>query len=892
MAIELFKHNETAYKAAVAMLKETGKAAVIHPTGTGKSFIGFKLCEENPSKTVCWLSPSEYIFKTQLEALKKSADFTPANVKFFTYSKLMNLEESEISDIKPDFIVLDEFHRAGAEQWGIGVKKLLSAYPEAPILGLSATNIRYLDNQRDMADELFDGCIASEMTLGEAIVRGILNPPKYVLSIYSYQKDLERYERRVKTAKNKVVRDAAERYLEALRRALDKADGLDKIFAKHMTDPHGKYIVFCANAEHMRAMMAESKAWFRGIDQNYHVYSVYSDDPEASQSFADFKVDGSDHLRLLFCIDALNEGIHVDDVAGVILLRPTVSPIIYKQQIGRALSASSTKNPVIFDIVNNISGLYSISSLQDEMDEIVRYYQYLGENHYIVNQRFEIFDDLKDCKRIFDELETALSASWEYMFDEAKAYFKRFGDLLPGNDYVTEDGMKLGKWLVTQRINYRNGSGISQSRIEKLNSIGMDWRTLHERQWDEGYELARAYFERFKDLEPDRESFPKVSLWLSRQRQKYRENQLTEDQIARLNAIDMTWEFEDDWDKKFAEASEYYKTRGNLDVSAAYVTENGTALGAWLRGMRERRKAGKLSEERIGKLESIGMSWSSAGERSWEACYDLAKRFYEVNGNLNIGAAYVLDGVKLGNWISSQRVAYKQGGLSEERVKKLELIGMSWQRQGDRWNAAYARAEEYYKVFGKLNPQAGYVDGTGFALGAWVAAQRRKFGGGKLRKNQIERLDELKIIWSPTEAVWRNGFDHARIYVREKGDLNVPAGYICDDGYALGNWVAAQKKSYFGGRLSGERISALEGIGISWSRNADRWDKGYGYAKSYRSGGGDLPIPQTFVTADGYPLGEWVRSQERRFRSGRLESEKVKKLAEIGVKFKVGERFE
>ena len=183
MAIELFKHNETAYKAAVAMLAETGKAAIIHPTGTGKSFIGFKLCEENPSKTICWLSPSEYIFKTQLEALKKSADFTPANVKFFTYSKLMNLEESEISDIKPDFIVLDEFHRAGAEQWGRGVKKLLSTYPEAPILGLSATNIRYLDNQRDMADELFDGCIASEMTLGEAIVRGILNPPKYVLSI-------------------------------------------------------------------------------------------------------------------------------------------------------------------------------------------------------------------------------------------------------------------------------------------------------------------------------------------------------------------------------------------------------------------------------------------------------------------------------------------------------------------------------------------------------------------------------------------------------------------------------------------------------------------------------------------------------------------------------------
>ena len=67
MAISLFEHNETAYYAALSMMKNTGKAAIVHPTGTGKSFIGFKLCEDNPNKKICWLSPSEYIFKTQLE---------------------------------------------------------------------------------------------------------------------------------------------------------------------------------------------------------------------------------------------------------------------------------------------------------------------------------------------------------------------------------------------------------------------------------------------------------------------------------------------------------------------------------------------------------------------------------------------------------------------------------------------------------------------------------------------------------------------------------------------------------------------------------------------------------------------------------------------------------
>ena len=294
----LFEHNRTAYEAAVAMLAEAGKAAIIHPTGTGKSFIGFKLCADHPEQTICWLSPSSYIFETQLEGLKKAADgFLPKNIIFITYTKLMGMEEDEMAEIHPDYIILDEFHRCGAEMWGAGVQRLLKLYTHIPILGLSATAIRYLDNQRDMADELFDGNVASEITLGEAIVRGILSPPKYVLSVYSYQKDLEKYQRKISRARSKPVRDAAEKYLDALRRALEMADGLDDVFARHMDRPCGKYIVFCANAEHMREMIEKVPEWFSKVDPAPHIYSAYSSDPETSQAFKDFKADTSDHLK-------------------------------------------------------------------------------------------------------------------------------------------------------------------------------------------------------------------------------------------------------------------------------------------------------------------------------------------------------------------------------------------------------------------------------------------------------------------------------------------------------------------------------------------------------------------------------------------------------------------
>ena len=112
MAVNLYKHNEDAYNSALKMLNTKGKAAVIHPTGTGKSFIGFKLCENFPNKTICLLSPSDYIFKTQLENLKKNSHgYEPQNISFFTYAKLMNMSGEEIAEIKPDFIILDEFHR-------------------------------------------------------------------------------------------------------------------------------------------------------------------------------------------------------------------------------------------------------------------------------------------------------------------------------------------------------------------------------------------------------------------------------------------------------------------------------------------------------------------------------------------------------------------------------------------------------------------------------------------------------------------------------------------------------------------------------------------------------------------------------------------------------------
>ena len=552
MALCLFEHNERAYHAAVRMMEQYDKAAIVHPTGTGKSYIAFKLIEDNPEKVVIWLSPSEYIFKTQLESLKGSVpDFPLENVYFYTYAKLMCCAQAQLDEIaaqKPAYIILDEFHRAGAECWGESTVALLKLCPEAKLLGLTATNVRYLDNNRDMAEELFDGRVASDMTLGEAIVRGILPAPNYVITVYQYQKTLAKYQARVDNLRTPGIQDANQKYLDALRRALEQADGLDRVFAHHITNKCGKDIVFCASKEHMDEMVPHVPEWFAGVNPDVVVYQAYSDDPNTDKAFSDFKTDTSNRLKLLFCIDMLNEGVHVEGISGVILFRPTISPIIYKQQIGRALTAGDNTTPIILDVVNNFEGLTSISGLQSEMQEAVHRLYANGEGDKIVTERFEVVEQVHDCRVLFEQLQASLSSSWEHYFSEASIYYAEHGNLNVPKLYTTPSGLSLGVWLVTQR-RVREGQtqgNLTEQQIARLDSIGMVWGNRDDRQWNEGYQKARRYFDAHGDLNvpvgyvsPDGYN---LGNWVKRQRYTRHNPEkscavLTEERIARLDTI-------------------------------------------------------------------------------------------------------------------------------------------------------------------------------------------------------------------------------------------------------------------------------------------------------------------------------------------------------------------
>ena len=241
----------------------------------------------------------------------------------------------------------------------------------------------------------------------------------------------------------------------------------------------------------MDEMMALAPQWFCKVDKKPHIYSAYSKDPETDSAFAAFKADTSDHLKLLYCIDMLNEGVHVEDVDGVVLLRPTISPIIYKQQIGRALSAGKKKNAVIFDIVLNIENLYSIGAIEEEMQTAIAYYRSLEMDYEIVHEQFQIADEVRNCVELFDKLNNSLTASWERMYYYAKAYAEENGDLEVPKRHVTEEGYSLGSWIQTQRL-VRAGKTfgiLTEAQIKLLDAIGMRWESARDLAWEKYYAL-------------------------------------------------------------------------------------------------------------------------------------------------------------------------------------------------------------------------------------------------------------------------------------------------------------------------------------------------------------------------------------------------------------------
>ncbi len=670
--LTLKPHNQKTYTALCEIFSQHNRAAVVQPTGTGKSFIILRLIEANPEKQFLVTAPSAYIFM-QIKSYAEKYNVSVENVKFATYPFLSKMTENETAQLNCDYIVLDEFHRCGAEEWGRGINLLLDSHPESKILGTSATPIRYLDNLRNMAEELFESRYAVNMSLAEAIRLKILPVPIYVTTWYAFSGELARLEARAQNSDNPRIKMAQLGKIAQAKRKLTELDcGLDGIFAKHIKNTAGKYIVFCPDIERLNISFNECESWFNRVNSNLHKYIICSGYNDSEKDYDSFENDNdSSALKLLFCVNMINEGVHIDDIDGVIMLRATQSGNIFYQQLGRALACSGTKTPIIFDIVNN----YETGDTAKQYSQIMEFARINGISDS-EDMEFQLYDYIQDIREILNELSESFESSWDIVFEALKEFTEKF-ERTPFYD-EKYDGLRLGIWCSNQRIMYRSGK-LSEDRIEKLNSISFQWDRYEER-WQEQFNQLCAWknkYGRFPTTSDKCSEEIKILYdWMIRQRFAYNQGKLSEEYAQQLKNIGFSFEIaklDKSWDQKYQQLCDF--VRKNKRFPTLTDKQNNSEIAAvykWMSYQKACYKSGTLDPEKQKRLDDIGFIWDK-DEVVWLDSYQRLKEFVEENRRTP-KPTEKYKGATVGQWYYKQKRLYRDNKLPLSRQNKLAQI--------------------------------------------------------------------------------------------------------------------------------------------------------------------------------------------------------------------------
>ena len=413
---DLKPHNVATIEKILEFYKTERKCCAIQATGTGKTFLILRLLEiyNDEGKSAIIFAPNREIIKQTKKRMKK---FGLNNATFYTYQKLARMTDEEISTMKFDLIVCDELHRTGAKTWGQKFEVLVNSHTDSKVFGVTATPLRCADG-RDMAEEYFDSNKACDISLAEALVREIIPVmPLYVSALYTFEEEYQNMSEKIEKANNSMEEKLElQKELLAAKQQLEKANGVPEIIKKYITNYNGKYLVFCKDKKHLYAMKDVVIGWFReaGYDGEIFEYPYYSDSSAVRKNLENFENNKEDGLKLLFIIDKLNEGLHLDEVHGCILLRTTVSNIIYYQQIGRAIDAGSTEQRVILDLVSNFNSLKSFN-LKKELEQKVkerRNGNFSECSDEFELGKFEVNDLVQECVDVFNGIDNKLISSY------------------------------------------------------------------------------------------------------------------------------------------------------------------------------------------------------------------------------------------------------------------------------------------------------------------------------------------------------------------------------------------------------------------------------------------------------------------------------------------------
>lgn len=471
--IDLYPHNKMVFNKVLENLKTHNKVGVVQATGTGKGklaacFVEYLLSRKKGAKILI-VAP----LRSVLENYRDNFNITSDSVKYATYSKINNLSDVDLINIGQQFdlIVLDEYHRCGAPEWFKSIQTLFNGVDKGvcKVIGLTATPIRYLDNSRDMSEELFNGNVIEGLNLEDAILDGILPGFIYNACYFGTEKVLKEVEDKLKNNDYKISDDTIRNDLmvkvKELNMIYQNRYKIENIIKDNTKDLgiNQKWVIFCRDKQSLVEIRGFCVNWF-----NYKpdLYIINSDrqSKDNDRTLVEFRK-AKQGVNVLLCVDMLNEGVHIKDLNGVIMLRKTDSPIIFLQQLGRSLEAGKDFKPVIFDLIGNYKGL-SIKE-NDEIEktpiEIVKGIEKKTKskkNYVIVHNFMEEMDNV--------------------LLEISKYHLKYFTD---EEDAIIQKYYPLGGYKLCQENGLRNRS--KQAIYDRAYKLGLKSEMFFSSEEDE-----------------------------------------------------------------------------------------------------------------------------------------------------------------------------------------------------------------------------------------------------------------------------------------------------------------------------------------------------------------------------------------------------------------------
>ena len=884
MSMTLNPVNEAAFQKAVQSLETLNRAAVFHPTGTGKSCIAWKVVEAHPQTTFFWLvAGAQRLALRQAELTRYNGGTLPGNVRFCDCEKLAAATPEQwvrLGEQKPGCIVLDCYHELSAVCWAQSVQKLLRMCPQAKVLGLGVPNGAPVCAA---AQELFADCIVSHMTVAEAMAAGTMPVPSaYAALLWPQEEELATLRARIKNLCMPKGDTSLRVQYEELSWSLRQVENLTVLLPRLLSDTSGHYLVLFESAAYQEKLGAELEQLLRTVDPAVRFYAADHACFADSAAVEAFLSDTAPGPKVLLCVNAPGVQQPLEGLAGVILVRQSSLMSTFKQMLCRALVAAGSRSVPVFDLVAQFEGLGNGRTLQRDCTEAMTR---AGSK----TPGFRQERPMQQTYRLYGKLRREMEARWEVLCQAAADAAAKEGTLELPRSYTIHSGVPVGKWLELQRqvqAGQRPGR-LTAEQAAKLEKLGIRWNHRLEAAWEKGFASAQKYRTEHGDLlvpvrYRDKNDFA-LGEWIVYNRQRYLGGNLTQNRIERLEAIGMVWSTSNDlWEQNYAAATQYYLEHGDLEVPIKYETPSGFGLGVWLGAQRAAHKAGELPQEQVERLDVLGMDWTNRNDRKWMSLYDVAAAYYHEHGSLNVPSEYVTpDGVLLGKWVARQRYAYlnpdrSSARVTPERKALLDKLGMVWEKY-DPWQERYDLALAYKTEHGDLEIPSVYKTADGVWLGSWVNRQRQTLNSGSsalsserrkllrtLFKGERRPSDPAADHGTVREANWERNFRSAARYARKYKHLLVPASYVDSDGVRLGVWIsnlrAARKNRPDSYQVTPAHIKKLNSIGMVWDARDAKWGTAYQQAKAYYKAHGNLHAAANYKSDEtGFCLGDWLR---------------------------------